>query len=403
MSNRLLVLLDENWPQAPAAPWILLDDADRTLSEGQSEPRHWPAADRFELIVGGAQCVWHEARLPKGARRDEARLLGYALEDRLLREPDSQHLTVIAREVRDDGVRASVLVIARERLRTLIAQLEAIGRHPAAVYAEIETAPATEGSWSLSSRGTVLLLRHQGAGEIIDGPLQHALPIIDHALAAARAANRSPEAVVLHLAPGSIAPELDYTTALPGTTVRADTPYLWWQNTASAHNLLHGEFSSRAGKGSVFGRLRKPALLAAVAASLLLTATLAEVLWQKSRLSGVEERMRRIFTTAMPNTPAIAPAAQLSRQLNLKRSENGRLSDDDFLALLAAYGEARGVEARDSIAALQYGGRKLELTLPPLDAQQQAVLAERLSSRGLKPAFSDGQPLRLTVSREALR
>ena len=48
--------------------------------------------------------------------------------------------------------------------------------------------------------------------------------------------------------------------------------------------------------------------------------------------------------------------------LNLKRSENGRLRDDDLLALLAIYGEARGVEARSSVTTLRYNDHKLELT-----------------------------------------
>ena len=400
MSNRLLLLLDENWPQSPAASWVLLDEGNRPLSEGQSEPRHWPAAARCEVVLGGAQCIWHEARLPKGARRDEARLLGYALEDRLLREPDSQHLTVIARETRNDGVLAAVLVVGRDRLRALVAQLEAIGRQPSAVYAEIETAPASNANWSLSLRDEVILLRHESAGEVIDGPLSQALPIVEHALAAARAANRAPEAVALHLAPGVNAPPLDHDTALPGTALRSGAPYLWWQNTAGAHNLLHDEFASRAGGAGAFAWLRKPALLAAAAASTLLLATLGEVLWQKSRLSGIEERMHRIFVTAVPNTPAIAPAAQLARQLNLKRSENGRLSDDDLLALLAAYGEARGVEARNSVTDLRYANHRLELAVPGLDAQQRAVLGERLASRGLRAVFSDGQSPRLTLSRE---
>lgn len=404
MSTRLLVLLDENWPQSPAAPWVLLDDAGRTLSEGQCEPRHWPAAARCEVLLGGAQCVWHEARLPKGSRREEARVLGYALEDRLLREPESQHLTIVARESRDDGVRASVLVVARDRLRALLAQLGAIGRAPSAMYAEIETVPAADDTcWHVALRDDLLLLRRQGGGEVIDGPLERALPVLDHALAAARAANRAPEALLLHVAPGISLPPMADGTPLPGTTVRADSPYQWWAGVAGAHNLLHDEFASRARGGAALARLRKPALLVAGSALVLLSATVGEVLWQQSRLSGIEERMARLFQTAVPNTPAVAPPAQLNRQLNIERSRNGRLRDDDLLALLAAYGESRGVGAGDSVSGLRYGEHQLELVLPALDAAQQAVLAERLASRGFKPRFIDEEPPRLVLSREVVQ
>jgi hypothetical protein len=70
--------------------------------------------------------------LPRGARRDLPRLLSYALEDRLLKDPDTQHLTLSHRRPADDGERdlAGVLVISRERLRSLMAQFAAIGRGP---------------------------------------------------------------------------------------------------------------------------------------------------------------------------------------------------------------------------------------------------------------------------------
>ena len=131
----------------------------------------------------------------RGARRDEADCSAMPSKTGCC-AADSQHLTVIARDAADDGVVASVLVVARDRLRAL-RPARAIGRSPAAVHAGDRNRPRQRGNWCLSSRDSMLLLRRAGAGEVIDGPLHEALPIIEHALAVA-ARNRSPTALVLH-------------------------------------------------------------------------------------------------------------------------------------------------------------------------------------------------------------
>ena len=155
MSTRLLLAIDEQWPTRPDCPWVLLGDDGQPVSEGHSEPRHWPAAAECEVVLTGPQCLWLEVPLPRGARRDLPRLLAYALEDRLLKDPDTQHLTLSHRRPADDGERdlAGVLVVARDRLRQLIAQLTAIGRPPRRVLAEMQTAPAGGEVWLVEAAG----------------------------------------------------------------------------------------------------------------------------------------------------------------------------------------------------------------------------------------------------------
>ena len=94
MNHRLLLAIDEQWPTRPDCPWVLLGPDGRPVSEGHSEPRHWPAAAECEVVLTGPQCLWLEVPLPRAKRADLPRLLAYALEDRLLKDPDTQHLTV---------------------------------------------------------------------------------------------------------------------------------------------------------------------------------------------------------------------------------------------------------------------------------------------------------------------
>ena len=51
MSTRLLLAIDEHWPTRPDCPWVLLGDNGQPVSEGHSEPRHWPAAAECILVI----------------------------------------------------------------------------------------------------------------------------------------------------------------------------------------------------------------------------------------------------------------------------------------------------------------------------------------------------------------
>ncbi|MCB1906269.1 MAG: hypothetical protein KDH15_02775 [Rhodocyclaceae bacterium] len=402
MTSRLIVLVDEHWPTRPSAPWVLVGEDGRLRSEGSSEPRHWPPADECAMVLGGSQCVWHETRLPRGARREEGRLLTYALEERLLRDPDSQHLVVVRRESDEAGVTVGVLVVARERLRSLTAQFAAIGRPLVAAQAELQCAPGGADGWHLSLAEHGLVLR-PGSGPALafDPPLAGALPLLRHALAAARSANALPSSIAVHAAPAIEQPAAELATELE-CALQAATPYLWWQGVGGATNLLQGEFAPQHRRGGWTSRLRAPLRLAAASLAVLLLASAGEVMWQRQRLGEIEARIERLFETAMPNTPPIAPAAQLERRLDERRMRHGRLRDDDLLAQLAAYTRARGVATRDSVATLDYRDGRLKLVLPALDPAERARLASRLASLGYGTRAGDASN-ELVITPELIR
>ena len=60
----------------------------------------------------------------------------------------------------------------------------------------------------------------------------------------------------------------------------------------------------------------------------------------------------------------------------------GQLREDDLLALLAAYAQARGVATRDSVGALDYRDGHLTLALPALATAERDRLGARLAALG---------------------
>ncbi|MCB1897626.1 MAG: hypothetical protein KDF95_20505, partial [Rhodocyclaceae bacterium] len=285
-------------------------------------------------------------------------------------------------EVEDGGVTLGVLVVARERLRAVCAQLAAIGRPPVAAHAELQCAPGGDAAWHLAIAGHGLVLRPGTAPAIaLDPPLAAALPLLSHALDRARAANALPASIAVHAAPG-VDGEMPSAAADLGCRFEGAAAYLWWQACPAATNLLQGQFAPSHKRAGWAGRLRGPMRLVAASGAILLLASVGEVLWQRQRLDDLELRMQRLFETALPNTPAIAPAAQLQRRLDEVRMHRGQLREDDLLALLAAYAQARGVATRDSVGALDYRDGHLTLALPALATAERDRLGARLAALG---------------------
>ncbi|MBX3684439.1 MAG: general secretion pathway protein GspL, partial [Thauera sp.] len=71
MTTTLMLLAGERWPQDPVADWVLLDAARRPLDHGRSDPRHWPAADRHEIVLAGSRVIRLELELPPAPKREQ--------------------------------------------------------------------------------------------------------------------------------------------------------------------------------------------------------------------------------------------------------------------------------------------------------------------------------------------
>ncbi|WP_417068263.1 type II secretion system protein GspL [Niveibacterium terrae] len=393
----LRLYLTENWPSEPACEWVQIGPDGRVAAEGRSEPRHWPAAERTEVVLAGSQCVMLTARLPKAARREQDKLLRFAFEDQLIQDPESQHLVIADEE--GDQVRA--LVVGRDRLRQIIAQLEALGRKPARVYAAIEACrPGNEAGWTLL-RGAEQALLH-GANALpfaFDAQGADVPELLLASAAQAREASRLPSRLLLRSAPGLASVDCRAWSEKLGLPVEAGEPWSW-HAFSSACNLLQGEFRP-AGDRAAWLRPARPALALLVGVlALELVVSLGQVLWQRQQLADARHTMQTVFKSAFPNQPLVDPVAQMRTGINAERRGHGQLGDDDLLPLLAATGEALGADARDAVAQMKFEGGKLELKLSPrLAAAPDAVVA-RLEARGLQVSRNADT---LTLRKELVR
>jgi general secretion pathway protein L len=400
LRQTLRIYIDARWPTPAKTAWVLLAPSGATLREGTSEPAHWPVADEYEVVLGATQATWHTVKLPPGkaARGETSRLLAYALEDKLLRDPDSQHFTI----TRQEADRVGVLVVARERLRQIVAQFAALGKPLSRVFSELQCAPAGRDAWHLALGAEAALLRtgeHDGVS--LDADDSGGPPPLLPALIAGQGSAGTAPALVIHVGEGRGVPDAKAWSTALATEVRVGPAYRWQALPFAAANLLQGEFAPRHRRRAWLARL-KPALWlagAAVAADLLFG--LGRIAWQHHRLAGAQERAAQIFQETFPKTPAVEPAAQMQRQLDLLRAPRGLLRGDDALTLLAALADALGVDGRGAVQSLKFDEGVLEVVLMPSVADRVAAVSSQLTLRGMIVASKNdgGSAPKLVVRR----
>ncbi|MDQ8021209.1 MAG: type II secretion system protein GspL [Moraxellaceae bacterium] len=378
----LRVLLSEHWPDEATADWVLLGDDGRIAGSGRAEPRDWPAATRTEAILLGPQTAWHTARVPRAGLREQQRALPFALEEQLLREPDSQHFTAT-----DRGVEQwAVLVLARERIRRITAQFVAINRPLDALWSGLQCVPLEPGSWSLALHGDDLSLRtgaHAALADHHDGNLPWLLEAACHS---ARSDGTLPSQILVFAEHMPYLPTWSDALGVPLTA--ADT-WQWHAVPADAANLLHGEFAPAHRRHAWLRHLKPAAALAAAVIVGHLALTVLDVWIRRAELGSLRRDMQQLMLRQLPNTPILDPQAQLRQELDIQRNRRGLLSDADVLSLLADLAIALGNDAQGVLQSARAERGVLSITLPAgrLDT---TTLRTRLATRGIVATPVDG-------------
>lgn len=383
----LRVLLSDSWPDQPEAAWVVLDKSAVTAS-GHSGPANWPKTDRCEAVLAGAQVGWVIAEVPQAKPREQLRALPFALEEQLMREPDSQHFTPLQRE----GTQWPVMVIARERLRRLAAQFSALGRPLDATFSVLASLPVTDDSWTLASDGSYWLLRCGPNNAYVDDAPQAAgeiPPVIATLLTQAQSAGQMPARLTsLGIAHNALAPLGQY-----GVAFAPEATWDWHDIPPAVPNLLHDEFLPEHARGNLLRALRPVAILLGAVLLLDLTFGVGSAMLRQREQTQLRARLTQIAQTQLPGRALQDPVIQLHRELQTQRQRHGFLAEDDALALLSELAAALGSDATGAIQALHYESGALIVTLgKPLD---MSALQARLDTRGIAASVRGGTTLSL--------
>lgn len=380
---------------AESVQWTLRDGT--TLRTGTGAYADLPAAAQTVVILAASRILLTHVKLPDVGTAKLRDLLPYAVEEKLLAEPESIHVIAAARRPSGD---TPVAIIDRAWLRQQLAALAVHGIRPHKMLPETLLPRLESNGWSMVWHGHGGFVRTgANAGFAVDGGDARTPPIaLSIALDEARAAQNAPTKLMLYLAHGATQP--DWSQALH---LMIENRGAWtWQDAdpgaAQAFNLLQGEFVPPRKQQHWRKTLRPAAMLVGVMLAVHLLGSAidwARLAWEKRQL---QQEMRTLFQQSFPEAVAIVdPALQMQRNLSQLRRAHGASDNADFLLLL---GNVAPALPQAKIFAVKYEQDQLQIELSLDDPQQQAPLLEKLQKQSLQVEMT---PLESTKLRLRIR
>ena len=412
--DRLDLVLPRGWPESGSPVfWRWCRRGDKPQSGQVTDLRQVP-----EAVRGARACVWTpagdtvltSATLPTRSPRKITQALPFALEDRLLGDPESLHF---AYRVESDGS-LSVAVTARERLRRWEDALAQAGIKPVALCPATLLVPWALDCWSLAfAEGEVLVRTGSASGFVAPLSLRPGSgqaqtlpptamdggsagnagavfrptamdggsagrkaiptginveadlppPLLAAALEDAARVQKTPEYLVVFNAPSDF-PAESWSAQLQ-VPVRVEQASVWdkQEDPSAPLNLLQGQFEQ---KGQISGTLR-PYFPAAVMLLIWMLGNIGFDLgdWWKLRRQHQEytREMTNLLMTSFPETKTVLdPAAQMQRSIDALLARSGK-QERDLLPMLSKTATALRADPRVRLRGLRYADHSLTLEI----------------------------------------
>ena len=349
-----------------------------TVQSGTGDWDQLPQANQTVLILAASRVLFTQVQLPAVGQNKMRELLAYAVEDKLLTEPDKVHTVATARKPNGD---TTVAIIDKAWLRQQLAYLRQRGIQADKMFAETLLPPLENKAWSLVWNGQGGFIRSDmHAGFVVDGGDAQTPPMaLNLALDEARASHTAPERLLIYQAPNASVPVWsDIEIELRG--------HWTWHNAetanASAFNLLQGEFAppSKARAWTLQWRPAFAVLSVIVAVHFL--ATLGDWIQLKREHNRLQSAMVATFKQTFPEAAAIVdPALQMRRNLADLQRARGIAESSDFLPLLA---QVAPLLRQGHIQSLQYSQDQLVFDVLLSDAAQLDDLRQQLRALPLR-------------------
>lgn len=370
--------------------WVLRD-AGRS-NAGSSSLATIPKADEIVLIAPASRVLFTCVKLPPVGQSRMREMLAYAVEDKLLVEPENIHAVAAARGA---GGETPIAIIDKAWLRQVLTQLQRAGIHSGKMLVETLLPRLETSAWSVVWNGQDGFVRTGPVeGVAVDGGDVRTPPLaLKLALDEARAMGNVPARIMLYHAASADVPDGASWSESLGISVELRGAWSWQTADASfaaALNLLQGEFAPP-GKSGGWGKRLRPALITlGLIAAVHSVATVTDwtlLSYEKSRL---QSEMSATFKQAFPEAKAIVdPALQMRRNLSDLRRAHGATDAADFLPLLATVAPVIG---QGKVHALQYQQGKLQLDLLLPGAAQADAIRGQLRNRRMHAEMAPLSP-----------
>ena len=312
-----------------------------------------PSADRVDIIVPASLVLFTEVKLPPVRGQKLRQLLPYAVEEKILSDPDQVQ---VAAGARDEAGMTRVAVVDRAWLDASCDRLRQIGLRPENGYAETCLPELEPNAWTLIWDGQEGFIRTAvGGGLALDSMGDNGAPFsLRRAVEEARSSARLPEKIILRATDAAASvPDLQLWTTQLGVSVVPGQDWHWaprFLNTANAINLLQGDYAPSSSVRELLPQLRPILLLAGLIVGAQVLATGVDWFRLNYEKKTLTAEMNKTFKSAFPNASVVVDAPlQMQRNLDELRRASGQSQPNDFLPLLAKtlplISSATGVES----------------------------------------------------------
>ncbi|UCE88583.1 MAG: type II secretion system protein GspL [Pseudomonadota bacterium] len=384
MARYLFVRLDPLVVGADTATasWVLVDGGrpqGDTASGTLDEAAAYAAGERTVVCVPGVEVLLTDVVLPGGNRQRMLRAVPWALEERLIDDPEEMHFALGARG--KDG-RVQVAVVERARMQHWLTLLAAAQLRPWALLVDAHCLPREDDTWSvlIEAQDSVVRTAAQGGFAVDSDSL---VAVLAQSL---KQTETLPASIGVYDCRAQQAGQLGALAAGPELRMEpcpAGATALLAQHAdpVSGINLLQGEFSQREG---VSKHLRPWYTAAAVFAAwvvLQLGFSVYRYIDLSAQAGALDSQMQTLFRKTFPDARNTKGAyAQMQSRLKALERGSGR-GDSSVQELLANAGPVLSRTAGLQVQSIRYRDGGLDLELETKDLQSLDKLKQELVSK----------------------
>jgi len=408
--DRLDLVLPAGWPDStsPLTWRWQRRGAGPESGETHDLARLPPGAERALTFVWtpAADTMLTSARLPTKSPRKIIQALPYALEDRLLGDPESLHF---AWRPEADGS-LSVAVTARARLQSWMERLDRAKLRPASLCPSTLLVPWAVDSWSMAFVGNEILVRTGPVSGFVCPVTGDQPPALLAAAAQEAMRQENPPDVLLVFHATSGFPLESWSRAL-GMPLRKEAGSLWdkLSDPGAPLNLLQGQYEP----SSAIGESLRPYRVALILLGLWLVSSLGYDLsdwWKLQREhAAIRQEMNQILTSSFPETRTIIdPATQMQKAVEQLLARRGQ-GEQELLPMLSKVAAAKRNDSNVRLRSIRYADQSLTVELTWKTPSSPEAWKAALESAGLRAEVLSLTPrtgevdgrIRLTTARPA--
>ena len=384
--------------------WLTLDETGAPTPTRQRGSLSLAAAvwrtGRVVVLAPATQILLAEPELPPGSGAKLARAVPFALEEQLTEDVDLLSFAIGRR--RGNGG-TPVAVVSRAVLTAWLAELNAAGFDPLAIYADISAMPENPGQTVLWLEKERLAVRRPGAlpFAVELSPVKEALVVagvIADPLDSAEP--KLKESAILYVTredwarvQGEFEDLLEDFASLK-VQLLSDGPLPWLARgleAPEAVNLLQGEFSRTTDYSARWRQWRVAAALAVALLVVHVAAQALQIRHAKHDSAALDAEISQLFSESMPGDALTDPRRQM--QAKLERIRKSGAGPQYFLRTLQTLSGALAVTPKTAISALSYREDALDMTVSAPSLAALSQLTQFVGKEGLAAEIQSSNPV----------